>query len=124
MASGKRREQNPAFAAICTLHRKSRLTLMPRRSAISRRSGARDPILAIARHSNIGFTAAALLLFLLWIWVLPSGNSDARAQFLDEVLRQYGYVSSGDQRHAHLITLLTVAVFSAISVLLSRGSII
>jgi len=72
------------------------------------------------RHSSICFTTAAMLLFLLCVWLLPVSVSTTGKQWLPEVVKLYGFVSSADQRWAHLIALVAVAVFSVISFTLGK----
>ena len=74
----------------------------------------------VRSHSSICFAAAALLLFVLCIGLLPAGTSEAGNQLVREQVQQYGFVPSGDQRRAHLVALIAVAVFSAISFLHGR----
>lgn len=74
----------------------------------------------VRRYSSSCFATAAMLLFLLFIGLLPADSTEWRRRWLSEVIQQYGFVGSDDQRQAHVITVVAVVVFSAISFLLSE----
>ena len=65
-----------------------------------------------------------MLLFLFSLWLLPAAASGGERQWLSEVIREYKFTSSDDQRWAHLIAVVAVAMFSAVSFWLgSRGAV-
>jgi len=78
----------------------------------------------VRRHSSYCLTAAATLLFLLCIWLLPADLSEGGRQWLSELIQQYGFVTSDDQRWAYVITVGAIAVFSAVSFFLSGRDVI
>jgi hypothetical protein len=76
------------------------------------------------RNSSVCFAGAAMLLFLSFLWLLPAATSGGERQWLSEVIREYKFTSSDDQRWAYLIAVVAVAMFSAISFLLGgRGTV-
>ena len=60
------------------------------------------------------FTVAALLFFFLAMWMMSGVTSDLTEQWTREIIRQYEWVSSGDQRAAHVLTLAIVAIFAGV----------
>jgi len=58
------------------------------------------------------------------MWLLPADLSGEKKRWLSEFIRLYGYVGSDDQRWAYVISVIAVAVFSAVAFFLSgRGAI-
>jgi len=66
------------------------------------------------------FTTVALLIFFVSMWAMSSLTINLTEQWTKEIIRQYEWVSSGDQRAAHLLTLAVVTLFSAVSFWLVR----
>jgi hypothetical protein len=69
---------------------------------------------------ELGFTGAALLIFLACIWLLPIGHDDANVAFVLEVIRQYGFAGSSDQRWAYLTTVTLVLVLCGAATILAQ----
>jgi hypothetical protein len=76
------------------------------------------------RHSTLCFTAVAMSLFLLCIWILPAEVSSAKGRWLSEFTRLYGYVGSNDQRWAHLLSLIAITASSTAVFFLSRRGVV
>jgi hypothetical protein len=75
-------------------------------------------------HAPLCFTAVALLFFFVSMWLMSGNVLNLTEQWTKEVIRQYEYVSSSDQRAAHLLTLAVVAIFSWVCFRLAhRGAI-
>jgi len=69
-------------------------------------------------------TIAALLFFFLAMRAMSDVTSNLTEQWTKEVIRQYEWVSSSDQRAAHVLTLAVVAIFAGICFKLAqRGTI-
>jgi hypothetical protein len=66
------------------------------------------------------FTTAASLFFFLAMWGMSDVTSNLTEQWTKEIIRQYEWVSSSDQRAAHVLTLAIVAIFSGICFRLTR----
>jgi hypothetical protein len=67
------------------------------------------------RYSSHGLALAAMLVFLLGVWLLPVDNSAGASGFVAEFIRLYGYVGSDDQRRAHQLAVLAILIFSVAS---------
>lgn len=76
------------------------------------------------RHSSYVFAFAALLFFLTCIWLLPVDDTVAGKEWVSEATRQFGFVNSGDQLRAHFLTVVAVALLSALSFYLGKQNLI
>jgi len=61
-----------------------------------------------------------MMLFLVAIWILPADASLGQRVWLSEVIQEYRFASSDDQRWAHVIAVVAVFVFSVVSLLFGR----
>jgi hypothetical protein len=57
----------------------------------------------------LGLTGAAMLFFLLCIWLLPDTHDATNKEFVIEVVREYAWQGSTDQRWGYFATLILVA---------------
>lgn len=81
-------------------------------------------MLMLRRYSAELFSAAIALIFLACVWLIPSDVSSGKKQWIAEVVQEYGFASSDDQRLAHLVAVVAVAIFSLLLFLLSqRGAV-
>jgi hypothetical protein len=70
------------------------------------------------------FTLAALVIFFVSMEAMSGVTSNLTEQWPKEIIRQYEWVSSGDQRAAHLLTLIAVMASSGICFKLARHGVI
>ena len=68
--------------------------------------------------------AIAILVFLGIILLWPFGHAVEHPGFVVEVMRQYAWADSRDQRWAHLVTLILVVVMSAVAFAVSRSRLL
>jgi hypothetical protein len=69
----------------------------------------------LKRFSSHVFAVAAMTVFVLGIWLMPAGGPSGDGGFVAEFNRLYGYVSSDDQRRAHMLAILALVLCSAAS---------
>jgi hypothetical protein len=74
----------------------------------------------IFEHSALFFTASAIFIFFLTMLARSAKTSLSGESWPIEVIRQYEWVSSSDQRAAHAFTLVAVALFGGLSFQLAR----
>jgi hypothetical protein len=73
---------------------------------------------------ELGFSGAALLIFFVCIWLLPIDHDNANVAFVLEVIRQYGFAGSSDQRWAYLTTVILVLVLCSAATILTRRHVV
>lgn len=74
----------------------------------------RIPIPGLLRsRSSLCMSAATLASFLVVVWIIPADALTSSVQWVREVVQQYGWVSSNDQRIAHVAALALTVAFSA-----------
>ncbi len=67
----------------------------------------------------LGSAGTAILFFLLGVWLLPVAHDTENAAFVIEVVRQYSWEGSSNQRWAYLATLILIAAFCGAATLLA-----
>jgi hypothetical protein len=80
---------------------------------------------SVARaHAALLFTVTTILLFSLALWLVPVNSLNLTNQWVNETVRQYGFVASDDQRWAYFVGIISVLFFSLSGfILVRRGAI-
>lgn len=84
-------------------------------------SGAVELIIQFARRRlAVVLTSLAMSIFALALIVLPTEGPGATNQFVSEVMREYLYGSSYDQRTGHALTVAMTAIFCGMAFYLAK----
>lgn len=73
------------------------------------------------RHVALLFTASSLLIFFLCLWLVPVNSWSPTTQWVNEAVRQFGFVASDDQRWAYSAAIIAVVVFSLTGYILAQS---
>jgi hypothetical protein len=70
------------------------------------------------------FTAIVMAVFFLVLWILPTALSESQPKLVSELVREAQFVGSYDQRWAHLAAVISVAILSVASFVVTQRALV